>query len=111
MDWQPPTADNQGRYSVADWRPLRDAIVAAYRVLGIEEGKDGIDRRDWNLVLLAMSYRDHASRPTCVECREPVEWHEAIRCFDCKAPLHERCASHHFWPNGRPSESLPQWKR
>lgn len=110
-EWTPPTRDNSGRLSVADWQPLRASIEAAYCALGIEMPRDGIPRRDWDFAVMLFSHREHTSRTVCAECREPVAWRDAIRCFDCKAPLHERCAERHLWPDGRPEETLPTWKR
>lgn len=96
--WQPPHKDINGHFAAGDWRPIRNAIEAALSVVG-EPTK--IEPRDWDLVLLALHHYEWAGRPNCMGCHEPVAWHEAIRCLDCKAPLHERCAPVHFWPNGR----------
>lgn len=100
MDWKPPTPDDQGRYTLGDWQPMRRAIDAAKRELG-EAAQ--IEQRDWNLVLLAHDHLAHEAKPSCAHCRTRIAWHEVIRCLDCKAPLCERCAPEHFWPNGRPA--------
>jgi hypothetical protein len=100
LDWQPPYKASHG-YEFGDWRPIRDAIEAAYGEMGIERG-NSIDRRDWNLVGLAMNYAEFASRPACVECKKRLRQHQIIRCLDCKMPLCEACAPRHFWPDGRP---------
>lgn len=110
-DWKPPTPDSQGRYSVGDWQSVRAAIEAAYAVLGIQQGQSGIDKRDWNLVLLALDFKTHASQPQCVECQQRVPWNQSITCYDCGAPMHKDCATRHFWPNGRPKDGVPEWKR
>jgi hypothetical protein len=89
--------------SFGDWRPIRNAIEAAYRELG-EDVPSSIPERDWNLAGLSITLHERASMPRCTECKEPFDnWHAVIRCLDCKAPLCERCAPRHFWPNGRPA--------
>lgn len=110
-EWTPPIRDSQGRLTVGDWQPVRASIEAAYKALEIEVPRDGVPRRDWDFAVLLLSHHAHASKTTCAECRMPLSWHEAIRCYDCKAPLHERCAEKHLWPNGRPKETLPNWKQ
>ena len=102
MSWQPPKPDSQGRYMLGDWRPTRNAIDAAKALLGEPQA---IEQRDWNLVVLAHDHLTQEARPSCVNCRTRIAWHEAIRCLDCKAPLCETCAPNHFWPNGRQSSA------
>jgi hypothetical protein len=89
-----------------DWRPTRKAIEAAYSKLGREIPRD-IPRADWDFAAAVLeSYRE-ASRRTCCECAELIEYRAEIVCLDCKAPLHERCAPKHFWPKGRQTTSPP----
>jgi hypothetical protein len=89
--------------SFGDWRPIRNAIEAAYREMG-EDVPPSIPERDWNLAGLSITLHERASMLKCAECKEPFDnWHAVIRCLDCKAPLCERCAPRHFWPNGRPA--------
>lgn len=85
-----------------DWRPIRNAIEAAYRELGQPVPSD-IPTADWNLVGVAIEQFERAARPACIECQRSLDRYEVIRCLDCKAPLCERCAPKHFWPNGRPA--------
>lgn len=102
--WEPPVPDNQGRFAVGDWQPVRDAIEAAYLAMGTPRSGD-IPQREWNLAVLVMSYARHAAMPTCSQCKTRIQPYDTIRCLDCKAPLCERCAPGHFWPNGRPTKT------
>lgn len=104
LDWKAPAKSSNGDYYFGDWRPIRNAIEAAYAEMGIEV-TGSIDRRDWNLIGLALNHAEFASRATCLECKERLPQHAVIRCLDCKAALCERCAPRHFWPNGRPRDS------
>lgn len=102
MSWEPPNPDSQGRYTVGDWRPVRNAIDAAKQQLGEPQA---IEQRDWNLVVLALDHMASETRPKCISCKTRLPWHEVIRCLDCKAPLCEHCAPQHFWPNGKPRKT------
>lgn len=100
-DWKPPGRKmTDGAVIFDGWRPIRDAVDAAYVALG-REPVANIPTEEWNLVGLAIDYYRHANRATCVECGSKLWAHETIRCLDCKAPLCERCAPKHFWPNGQ----------
>ena len=99
-DWRPPTKPHGGDGIIfSNWQSIRAAIEAAYRALGREVPKS-IPTDDWNLIGLAIDAYAHAQRVACFECRTKLWNHETIRCLDCKAPLCERCAPRHFWPNG-----------
>jgi hypothetical protein len=100
-DWTPPARKIDGALIFDDWISIRAAIEAAYRALG-REVPTNIPVDDWNLVGLAIEAYQHASRPSCWDCRARLWPSQIIRCLDCKAPLCERCAPKHFWPNGRP---------
>lgn len=87
-----------------DWRTTRDALEAAYKVLG-EDHPGSLPERDWNLATALREAFLIRSRYTCLECHEPIRYREEIVCLDCNAPLHKDCAPRHFWPNGRPDGS------
>jgi hypothetical protein len=90
----------------SDWRPVRDAIEAAYEVMG-EPRKLNIPDRDWQLGgLVIAAYREQNCR-TCAECQKLIPYRSEIVCLDCKCALHVECAPRHFWPNGRPAITKP----
>lgn len=82
-----------------DWRPIRDALEAAYKQLGRTRGSDGYLQGDWNLAVLmyeaAAMKRDTTP---CIHCSKRVAWLDAFRCLDCRGVLCERCAPEHFGP-------------
>lgn len=45
-----------------------------------------------------------ASKVTCGQCQEPVDWWDAFRCLNCKLWFHDRCMAIHFGGrDGKPS--------
>ena len=100
-EWKPPYKMSNGDYGFDDWRPIRNAIEAAYTELGQKVPKN-IDKEIWNLVGLSIHHYSHAMQFDCAECRKSLRHGTEIRCLDCKAVLCEQCAPRHFWPNGRP---------
>ena len=97
-----------GNIELHDWPPVRKALVKAYEVLGEPVPEGSLPQRDWNLVAVAISEFQEATKSKCMFCTKPLEHYQVIRCLDCKAPMCESCAKTHFWPNGRPKDDLPR---
>lgn len=87
-----------------DWRDTREALQAAYLVLG-EDHPGNIPDRDWKLAEALREAMIEQSQLSCVECHKPIRYRAEIVCLDCGAPLHRECAPRHFWPRGRPKET------
>lgn len=91
-----------------DWRDQREV----HRLLEELKPDASVDPADWEYVgRVIKAYRQMRvamDQPTCGHCQRPIE-DVVIRCVDCLMPLHQRvCAPAHFWPNGRPPETLPK---
>ena len=89
------------RMILGDWRPYRKAIDAAYERIG-EPLQSNIPERDWNFACAVVAAFPDVTKTKCVNCKNDLAWHQAIRCLDCKSSLCETCAPRHLWPNGRP---------
>jgi hypothetical protein len=86
-----------------DWRPIRDAIEAAYEEMGLAIPAN-IPKEHWNLGGLAIHFFQEQNRSSCFTCKKLVYRGDDIRCLDCKMVFCPACAEQHFWPNGRPKE-------
>jgi len=90
-------APEQAKHAVGDWRPVRDALEYAYKMLPRFEGPNGYPAEDWNLALYVHQYVTERTH-SCMHCQTQFKLYELYRCFDCKGFLCERCAVEHFGP-------------
>lgn len=85
----------------ANWVPVRQALEFAYAERGLPVPEGDLPVVDWNNAchVVAHTLKYHSMCATkCLHCGAPLPWAFAYRCFDCKAPLCEKCAPDHFGP-------------